>query len=96
MTEVAELPVGRRVRVLDRPVRGHCRTPDYVRGHRGVIAHSVGRYPNPEQLAHGGDGLPPVPLYRVRFDQAELWPGYAGRPGDSIEVEIYHHWLAAE
>lgn len=90
------LAVGQRVRVLDLPVRGHCRTPRYLRGHVGVIAYAVGRYPNPERLAYGGDGLPPVPLYRVRFAQAELWPGYDGDPHDTIEVEVYQHWLAAE
>ena len=32
-------------------------------------------------------------LYRVRFRQADIWPDYAGPPADSVEVEIYEHWL---
>lgn len=96
MSAPVELAVGQRVRVLDLPVSGHRRTPNYLRGRSGTVAYSVGSYPNPERLAYGGDGLPAVPLYRVRFAQAELWPGYDGDPRDTIEIEIYHHWLAAE
>ena len=35
----------------------------------------------------------PLPLYRVRFAQREVWPDYRGGAGDSIDVEIYEHWL---
>ena len=39
------------------------------------------------------DGLPPQPLYRVRFRQKEVWPDYRGSPSDVLEVEIFQHWL---
>jgi nitrile hydratase len=32
-------------------------------------------------------------LYRVRFAQLELWSDYAGSVGDTLDVEIYQHWL---
>jgi hypothetical protein len=44
-------------------------------------------------LAYGGNGRPEVPLYRVGFSQADVWPDYAGASADSIVIEIYEHWL---
>lgn len=81
---------GGRVRVDGRGVRGHCRTPHYVRGREGVVERTCGAFPNPETLAYGKDGLPARHLYRVRFDRRGLWPG--AEPG-SVDVEIYEHWL---
>jgi nitrile hydratase subunit beta len=72
---------------------GHVRTPYYTRGHRGTVVEVVGAYPNPERLAYGLPGEPAPTLYRVRFAQAELWPDYAGDPADSVDVEIFEHWL---
>ncbi len=89
----ARFAPGERVRVDDRHPPGHVRTPFYVRGKAGVIERVCGRFRNPETLAYGDDGLPERPLYRVRFDQAELWPDYAGVHGDTVDVEVYEHWL---
>jgi nitrile hydratase len=79
------------VRRADPP--GHVRTPWYIRGKRGVVERVCGSFPNPEEGAYGRSGLPAVPLYRVRFAQAQVWPGYAGPAGDTVDVEIYEHWL---
>jgi nitrile hydratase len=38
-------------------------------------------------------GLPAQPLYRVRFAQSEVWPDYRGARADTIDVEIFQHWL---
>ena len=84
---------GDRVKVRRADVPGHIRTPWYIRGHTGVIERLCGAYPNPEELAYARSGLPAQPLYRVRFAQAQVWPDYAGRPADSIDVEIFQHWL---
>ena len=46
-----------------------------------------------EELAQMRDGLPPLPLYRVRFRQKDVWPDYHGNPADVLEVEIFQHWL---
>jgi nitrile hydratase subunit beta len=72
---------------------GHVRTPTYVRGHTGVVERLCGAYPNPEELAYGRPGLPAQPLYRVRFRQNELWPDYRGSPADTVDVEVFQHWL---
>jgi len=97
--EQTRLALGQKVRVLAEPPpisagKPHIRTPYYIRGKSGVVAASVGSFRNPETLALGGDGLPAQPLYRIRFAQTEVWPDYAGRPGDTIDIEIYQHWLA--
>jgi nitrile hydratase len=69
------------------------RTPHYIRGHTGVVERLCGAYPNPEELAYARSGLPAQPLYRVRFLQREVWPDYAGATCDTVDVEIYQHWL---
>lgn len=79
-----------RVRVMQPP--GHIRTPHYLRGKSGVIERRLGPFGNPEQLAYGLPGAP-LPLYRVRFTMAEVWGGRAERPGDTLDAEIYGHWL---
>ena len=72
---------------------GHIRTPYYVRGKRGVIERICGEFANPEELAFGRDGLPKRALYRVRFRQRQVWPDYAGAGEDTVDVEIFEHWL---
>jgi len=72
---------------------GHMRTPYYIRGKRGVIERFCGAYGNPEELAYARPGVPKQPLYRVRFLQREVWPAYDGSPGDTVDVEIFQHWL---
>jgi len=72
---------------------GHVRTPYYIRGCVGEIERVCGSFPNPEELAQMRDGLPALPLYRVRFRQTDVWPHYEGNPKDVVEIEIYQHWL---
>jgi hypothetical protein len=84
---------GARVAVRFAEPPGHLRTPWYIRGKAGEIERLCGAFANPEELAYNRPGLPAQPLYRVRFRQREVWPDYAGPPGDTIEVEIYQHWL---
>ena len=72
---------------------GHVRTPYYIRGKRGVIERLCGVYRNPEELAYARSGLPKQPLYRVRFLQRDVWPEYRGRADDTVDIEIYQHWL---
>ncbi len=89
----ARFKVGERVRVMKSYPLGHVRTPYYIRGCTGEIERLCGSFPNPEELAQMRDGLPPVPLYRVRFKQNEVWPDYRGSGKDVVEIEIYQHWL---
>jgi nitrile hydratase beta subunit-like protein len=84
---------GARVQVRRADPPGHIRTPWYIRGHTGEIERLCGSFANPEELAYNRSGLPAQPLYRVRFRQHELWTDYGGPAQDTIEIEIYQHWL---
>jgi len=75
----------------DYPI-GHIRTPVYVRGKKGVVVRRFGPFGNPETLAYS---LPSDKreLYKVRFRQRDLWPLYRGSDADTIELDLYEHWL---
>jgi len=75
---------------------GHVRVPYYIRGKSGVIERYCGADPNPEELAYARSGLPRQPLYRVRFKQTSIWSAYRGSDDDTVDVEIYQHWLELE
>lgn len=89
----ARFRLGDRVKVRCADVPGHTRTPWYIRGHTGLIERLCGAYANPEELAYARTGLPAQPLYRVRFTQSQVWPDYTGSTADTIDLEIYQHWL---
>jgi nitrile hydratase len=84
---------GDRVGVRPAAPSGHIRTPWYIRGHHGIIDRLCGTFGNPEELAYNRSGEPRQPLYRVRFRQRELWPDYSGADRDTVDVEVYQHWL---
>ena len=88
--------VGEAVRVVDLGKPGHVRTPTYVREKVGTIERYCGAFENPEERAYGRGRGTEVDLYRVRVRQSDLWPGYDGNPRDTLEVEIYAHWLRPE
>lgn len=90
------LAPGQRVRVRAVHPPGHVRTPLYIRGKTGVVERVLPVYPDPEERALGRSGLPGRRLYRVRFPQREVWPDYAGCPHDTVDVELYEHWLLPE
>jgi len=83
---------GTKVRVKTMTPPGHIRAPFYLRGKTGEIERILGRFKNPEQLAYG---LPAAEktLYRVRFSMAALWGDAAENPTDTLDAEIYDHWL---
>ena len=81
------------MRVIDSHPPGHRRTPYYIRGKVGEIERICGEFPNPEELAYGFDGLPKKTLYRVRFRQKDVWSDYSGPTEDTVDVDIYEHWL---
>ncbi|CAF4255270.1 unnamed protein product [Adineta steineri] len=92
--------VGDKVRVqhenyATRWIKPHLRTPGYLYGKVGIIERYCGSYPNPEYFAY--DTTDPTihqqPLYRVRFNQEHIWDNYEGGVDDTIDVEIYQHWL---
>ena len=71
---------------------GHVRTPSYLRGKTGWVERTLGPFPNPEQLAYGNPA-DALPLMRVRFTMAEIWGADAPHPHDTVDAEIYAHWL---
>jgi nitrile hydratase beta subunit-like protein len=84
---------GDAVRIAERQALGHCRTPWYLRGKQGVVACVQGTFRNPELLAYHKPGLPAQVLYKVRFEQADIWGRYDGPAGDHLEADIFEHWL---
>jgi hypothetical protein len=90
---VTEFHPGDRVRVRQDFPPGHIRTPVYVRGKTGIVKRKFGTFPNPEVLALGRDGMPAKALYEVRFRQKDLWPDYTGPDADTLDIDIYEHWL---
>lgn len=74
---------------------GHVRAPSYLRGKSGVIERAIAPFKNPEQLAYGLPAQEQM-LYRVRFSANELWGRDAENPADTIDAEIYAHWIIAE
>lgn len=81
-----------RVRVRSMAPPGHVRAPFYLRGKEGEIERALGEFGNPEELAYHHDASR-KPLYRVRFTMRELWGEAAERPEDTLDAEIYGHWL---
>ncbi len=71
---------------------GHVRTPFYLRGKTGVVERTLGSFPNPEALAYGHKAEDQT-LYRLRFTMAEIWGAAAENPDDTLDAEIYAHWL---
>jgi nitrile hydratase subunit beta len=72
---------------------GHCRTPWYLRGKTGTIAQVQGIFRDAEKLAYHKPGQPKLTLYKVRFKQRDIWPNYTGPANDTLESDIYEHWL---
>jgi len=89
----ARFQPGDRVKVRAAFPPGHIRTPFYIRGKVGLVERVLGPFRNPEELAYGRSGEPAQPLYRVRFPQREVWPDYRGNDADTVDIEIYQHWL---
>ena len=81
-----------RVRVKTLAPPGHVRTPFYLRGKMGEVERDLGEFGNPEHQAYGhlGDRKP---LLRVRFTMEEIWGEAAENPQDTLDAEIYAHWL---
>jgi len=95
MTLVAgsKFKIGDRVQVRINHTSGHCRTPYFVQGKVGEVSAVFGQFPNPEQRAYGGNGLPYMVLYQIRFNQSDLWATYEGSKKDTLCMDIFEHWL---
>ena len=69
-----QFKVGSKVRITNAYPPGHIRTPFFLRGKEAQSSH-FGKYPNPERLAYGLNGLPKLNLYQVLFDMETTWRG---------------------
>ncbi len=82
-----------RVRIRDwTPYGLHARTPWYLRGKVGEIERDLGVTGNPETLAFNRHD-DRKRLVRVRFTMEEVWGDAAERPEDTLDAEIFEHWL---
>lgn len=90
---MAKFDVGETVRVREAHPMGHLRTPRYIMGKAGVVEQCCGEFGNPEDLAFGRNGTPRQALYRVRFAQSDVWQNYDDGAADTVDVELYEHWL---
>lgn len=85
--------IGDRVRIDDRAEPRHHRVPSYAKGQAGIVVrvcHTQGR---PEVLSIEDSDTVSVPVYRVQLAQTDLWPGYTGSRQDTLEIEMFEHWL---
>lgn len=89
----ARFAVGDTIRVRAAYPPGHVRTPYFVRGRRGVVERIAGTFEDPEVLAYGRPDAVARPLYRVRFNQAELFAEAAETASDSVVVDLFEPWL---
>lgn len=88
MTETSsKYKVGDAVVVADENPNGNQRTPQYIRGKRGVIGAVHGVLENIRD--HRGVHKP---LYTVKFDLSEL---SSCHDQDSIWVDVHEEWLSA-
>ena len=94
-TRGARFQPGDAVRVRHGAAPGHMRTPWYLRGRTGRVERLCGDFANPEELAYRRDGKPVRALYRVRFTMGEVWGENAETPDDTLDAEIFEHWLEA-
>lgn len=88
----ARFRIGQPVRIANRYPSLHHRVPAYAKGRVGIVERVCGRHGRPETFVRG-DGEPLTRLYRVRLRQSDIWPNYAGGPGDTLDVEVFEHWL---
>ena len=94
-TQGARFLPGDVVQVRHGVAPGHIRTPWYLRGRTGRIERICGDFANPEEMAYRRDGRPERTLYRVRFTMAEVWGEGAEQAQDTVDAEIFEHWLEA-
>ena len=92
---VPRFAVGQAVRISAREEPRHHRVPHYALGRRGIVERTCGAFGRPELLADGLSDQPGLTLYRVRIPVTELWGAGVEDPRDSLEIEVYEHWLEA-
>lgn len=90
---MTKFQTGDSVQISSRTESRHHRVPAYAKGHTGVIKQVLSPQGVPEALAYEKHSNEKVTVYRVNLKQTDLWSNYAGSSQDSLEVEVYEHWL---
>jgi hypothetical protein len=78
----------------------HVRTPGYVHNCTGTVTARLSDEANQDTAAYshllGVTAVPKLRVYRVRFQQRDIWPNVANLhvPDDEIDVEIFEDWLS--
>src|SRR3954462_8692839 len=85
--------IGEMAKVAVRFPIGHYRVLVYLRGKQVEVTRILGRYVNPEEEAFGRNAGSKLWCYLISIPQIELWPDYAGKPDDRLEVEVFENWL---
>jgi nitrile hydratase len=92
--EAPSFKAGDKVRVLDRWPVGHYRVPTYLRGKIAVVEAVIQRpWMNNEEEGFGRNAGALRHYYRLALAMTHVWPAYAGRPGDSLRIEVFETWL---
>jgi len=91
--EMPQFKVGDVVLVRDLHPVGHIRLPGYLRGKTGIIERYNGYYDIHDHERSDEPQPPPLPLYSVSFDIADLWDerGEKGR----IVADLAEHYIEA-
>lgn len=86
--------VGDEVVVRNVPSVEHTRLPGYLRGCTGIVETVYdGSYTYDCDTGPDGIGAA-MPVYCVRFDPADIWPGNA-EPNFMIHADLYDHYIEA-
>jgi nitrile hydratase len=85
--------VGDAVVVRDLHPAGHIRLPGYLRGKTGIIERYNGYYDIHDHERSDEPMPPPLPLYSVSFDMADLW-GEGAEKG-RIVADLAEHYIEA-
>lgn len=70
---------------------GHCRSPRYVQGRRGVVVALHGSAPLPDDGAAGVRPVPAHQVYGVRFAAHQLF----GAGTHAVTVDLWEPYLEA-
>lgn len=84
--------LGEKVAVKNPPTIEHTRLPGHLRNHVGIV-DTVYPATYSYLTSTGPDGIgPPMPVYCVRFDPEELWPGNTERRS-TFYADIFEAYL---
>jgi hypothetical protein len=87
---------GDAVRVRAIRTVGHSRIPTYARGKSATVERVLEKFVIPEDEAWGRLDGRKMTLYRVRIPMRDVWKDYKGGRADTLDFEVFEHWLTGE